>query len=499
MTIRTRLGLGFVAVAVVLVLPLLLALRALDRFRDQAVALRNNEFAASLLLGRIRGGTHDLRQAETALIFVPSDTTRDTMSARIARLQELADSLSHYQLDSAARHVHDAIHEVAMLAPVEFRDALAGRIDAADSTSTHRVQPAITRIETWTTIAEQSLRLRTRDRVDDAVNAGAAARYTAWVALAAATLLAALIAVGLTRSVSRPVRDLERGMAAVAGGDFDHRLSITPQRGDEFGRLALSFQMMARQLAELDKLKAEFVSVASHELKTPINVVLGYLQLFDEGVYGQLTPKQREILRTLEGQTQALARLVKQLLDVSRFEAGSGRVDPHPMALEPFLGELEQAFDVLARQRGVTFRILRDDDLPTEVSWDADRMSEVMGNLLSNAFKFTDRDGTVELRASTVGDAVQIAVRDTGAGIPRDQLPYIFEKFFQATNQERAADEGTGLGLAIAKQIIEAHGGTVTVDSRQGTGTTFTVTLPQVARAIRELPRSDGALAGAGR
>ena len=498
MTIRTRLGLGFVAVAVILVLPLALTLRALDRFQGQAVALRDNEFAASLLLGRIRSGTDNLRQAELGLGLFPNDTTRDTMSVRIARLQAIADSLTRYQLDTAERQIRAAIAEVAAHAPIEYREALAGRKDAADRISDAEIRPAIERIHAWTTVAEQSLRARTRDRVSMAVSSAEAARYLAWVALAAATVLAALIAVSLTRSIARPVRDLERGMAAVASGDFDHRLTIAPARTDEFGRLALSFQAMARQLAELDKLKAEFVSVASHELKTPINVVLGYLQLFDEGVYGPLTPKQREICRTLETQTRTLARLVKQLLDVSRFEAGSGRLEPRRLNLPHFLDDLEKAFDVLARQQGVTFRITRGKGLPVDVMWDADRMNEVMGNILSNAFKFTGRKGTVELRADALDDAVLFEVRDTGAGISAEELPHIFDKFFQAGNQDQAADEGTGLGLAISKQIVEAHSGMIAVDSELGVGTRFTLTLPRVAGAA-EIPGLGEALAGASR
>jgi signal transduction histidine kinase len=496
MTIRTRLGVGFVAVAVVLVLPLALTLRALDSFQRQAVALRDNEFAASLLLGRIRRVADDLRQAELALGLFPSAATRDTMSVRITRLQSIADSLDRYQLDTAGRQIRAAIYDVAAQAPVEYEEALAGRREAADRISAERVRPALDRIESWTTVAEQSLRGRARDRVSRAVASAESARYLAWVALAAATVLAALIAVGLTRSVAHPVRDLERGMAAVASGDFGHRLGIAPARGDEFGRLATSFQAMANQLAELDKLKAEFVSIASHELKTPINVVLGYLQLFEEGVYGTLTPKQREICRTLEVQTQALARLVKQLLDVSRFEAGSSRFEPRRVDLHRFLEDLERAFDVLARQRGVTFLVTRSEGLPASVDWDPDRINEVMGNLLSNAFKFTERDGSVELRAGATDHAVQLEVRDTGAGIAEDELPFIFEKFFQAGNQKQASSEGSGLGLAISKQIVEAHGGTIVVDSQPGVGTTFTLTLPRSAGA--DVPAAD-ALAEAGR
>ena len=483
MTIRTRLGLGFLAIAIILVSPLVLALRALERMHDETVALRDNEFAASLLLGRIRSGTEDLRSAETALLFFPSDTTQQRMSAEIDTLSALADSLDHYQLDSAARNVRLAVQDIAQHAPVEYRDAIAKRTDDAQRTSDERIVPAMLRIERSVATAERSLRQRTFARVSETASAASAARRLSAVSLALATLLAALIAIGLTRSISHPVRDLERGMAAVAGGDFDYRLAAAPTGGNEFGRLAESFAAMSRQLAELDKLKAEFVSVASHELKTPINVVIGYLQLFDEGVYGPLTPKQREVCRTIENQAQSLARLVKQLLDVSRFDAGGGRIDPRRVVLGDFLRELELAFDVLARQRGIAFRVVCGAGLPSEVLWDADRMNEVMGNLLSNAFKFTERGGSVELTADAAGDVVHIDVRDTGVGIPADELPLVFEKFFQAGNQDQAAHKGTGLGLAIARQIVEAHGGMITAESTPGAGTTFSLTMPVVARS----------------
>ena len=481
MTIRARLGLGFLAIAIILVSPLLLALRALERMHDETVALRDNEFAASLLLGRIRSGTEDLRSAETALLFFPSDTTQGRMSAEIDTLSALADSLAHYRLDSAARNVRLAVQDIAQHAPVEYRDALAKRSDDAQRTSDERIVPAMVRIERSVARAEASLRQRTVARVTETAGAASAARRLSAVSLALATALAALIAVGLTRSISHPVRDLERGMAAVASGDFDYRLARAEAGGNEFGRLAQSFAAMSRQLAELDKLKAEFVSVASHELKTPINVVIGYLQLFDEGVYGPLTPKQREVCRTIENQAQSLARLVKQLLDVSRFDAGGGRIDPRRLALGEFLRELELAFDVLAGQRGIAFRVVRGAGLPAEVTWDADRMNEVMGNLLSNAFKFTERGGSVELMADANGDVVHIDVRDSGVGIPADELPFVFEKFFQAGNQEQAAQKGTGLGLAIARQIVEAHGGMIVAESTPGAGTTFSLTMPLVA------------------
>jgi len=135
-------------------------------------------------------------------------------------------------------------------------------------------------------------------------------------------------------------------------------------------------------------------------------------------------------------------------------------------------------------QRGIAFSVECSDSLPAEVQWDEDRINEVLGNLLSNAFKFTHRDGAVTLAARSDASNVHVTVADTGAGIAADQLPHVFEKFYQADNQASAALKGTGLGLAIAKQIVEAHNGTITVDSVQGVGTTFHLTLPIVAAVV---------------
>jgi signal transduction histidine kinase len=226
---------------------------------------------------------------------------------------------------------------------------------------------------------EGRLREETRDKAQKTAEATVDAQRTAAGSLAIALLIALLIAIWLTRSISRPVHDLEKGMRAVADGDFTHRLPMAESRSDEFGRLAGSYQRMASQLAELDKLKAEFVSVASHELKTPINVIVGYLELLQENIYGELNPKQREILLTLGKQAQTLTRLVKRLLDISRFEAGGGKLERRQIDLDRFLHAFESSFQVLALQREISFRVVRGDDLPGHVLWTEDRINEVLG------------------------------------------------------------------------------------------------------------------------
>jgi signal transduction histidine kinase len=478
MTLRARLTLGLVVIAAVLVAPLLVARNSLQRLHDQVRSLREGEFQASLVLGRLRDALGDVRARAVALGVVQSDTVHTQLRDALARAVALADSLDRYRVDSAARRIHADLAVVTPAVEREYDAMRTGNTSLADTVSQGVIAPALRDADRQLLPAEQLLRARTRDRVLDAEAAVADAQRVTLIALTLALLLAAAIALWLTRSISRPVVALEAGMRAVADGELDHRLGLRTDRRDEFGRLALSFQDMSRQLAELDKLKAEFVSIASHELKTPINVILGYLTLMQEGVYGDLTAKQMPVTRTIEAQARTLGRLASQLLDVSRFEAGGGRIEPRPLHLVTMLDELERTFHVLAVQRDIDFRVVRRPDLPSEVIWDAERINEVTGNLLSNAFKFTPAGGSIELSVAPAGDHVSIEVKDTGAGIAADQLPHVFEKFYQADNQRSASAKGTGLGLAIAKEIVEAHKGEIRCESTPGSGTTFSLLLP---------------------
>jgi signal transduction histidine kinase len=482
MTLRSRLALGLVIIAAVLTVPLFVARSALLRLHGQVRSLREGEFQASLMLGRLRDAMGDVRARELALGVVRSDTVHRELLLALSRAEALADSLDRHQLDGAAQRIRASLATVRTAAEDEFRAMRNDNSALADSISRTRVAPALHDADVALPPAELLLRTRTSQRVLDAENALGDAEQVSLVALFVALGLAAVIAWWLTRSISRPVQALEEGMRAVADGDLGHQLGYRGDRHDEFGRLATSFREMSRQLAELDKLKAEFASIASHELKTPINVILGYLQLMEEGIYGPLTEKQRQVTQTLEVQAKALARLATQLLDANRFEAGGGRIEPRPMKLESMLDELERSFHVLAVQRGINFRVVRRPGLPEEVTWDPERINEVTGNLLSNAFKFTPSGGRVELDAGPEDDQhVRLAVCDTGAGIPPDQLPHVFQKFYQADNQDSASAMGTGLGLAIAKGIVEAHQGQITCESTEGEGTTFTLLLPIVS------------------
>jgi signal transduction histidine kinase len=442
-----------------------------------------------MLLGSFRERTDDARRAEDALLFIHDQKSASRMQREIDGLVALTDSLERYRLDLSATQIRASLDSLRAAARDEYEQASAGRSTVAEMISQKRTRPAIAAVDSSLGAIANTLRNRTRQRVADATNETLRAERLVAGALPIALLIALVIGIWLLRSISRPVHELDRGMRAIAEGDLTHELGLSPSQGGEFGRLAASYRAMARQLGELERLRAEFVSVASHELKTPINVIIGYLELLQEGIYGELSPKQKEILQTINKQAQTLTRLVKRLLDISRFEASGGKIEVRRVDLQRLLTTLESSFSVLANQRDIAFSIEHGENLPPKVYWDEDRINEVLGNLISNAFKFTRRGGKVALTVSAVDNNVVVTVSDTGAGISAEQLPHIFDKFYQADNQAQAATKGTGLGLAIAREIVEAHGGQITVESRLGEGTTFVVTLPtepQGARRRRE-------------
>lgn len=478
MTLRSRLAFGLVTIAIILVGPLVFAIQSLNRLKADAVQLRDQEFAASLLLGRIRDVLGELRRQELSLLFSNTPATREAVDSNLKRLATAVDSLNDFQLPRYAKSIGASMDQIADAARAENAAVAAKQSKYADTLSSKVFVPALNRADSAAIVAEHELLRRTSTRVANEADTISRTSRASAFALFLALAIAGWIAFRLTRSLSRPIGDLNSGMRAVAGGELDYHVAPPEDRIEELVELTESFRQMTRQLRELDKLKAEFVSVASHELKTPINVMIGYLQLLEDGIYGPLTQQQLDVHKTVAVQANTLLRLVKQLLDVSRFDAGGGRLEPRAIRLEELLGELERAFHVLAVQREIEFRVQRRHGLADEVFWDVDRMNEVLGNLLSNAFKFTPHGGAVELTFQPAGSGVAMIVRDTGAGIPPQQLPRIFEKFYQADNQGAARAVGTGLGLAIAKQIVDAHGGRISCESKVGVGTTITIEMP---------------------
>jgi signal transduction histidine kinase len=230
-------------------------------------------------------------------------------------------------------------------------------------------------------------------------------------------------------------------------------------------------------LRELDQLKTQFIGVASHELRTPVTSLLLSVQLLQEGAVGTLTPEQKEVVAAQREDLERLERLMRDLLDITRLEAGV--TTPRFESLPP--GELVdaalQSVTTQAEAKGVA---LKGETAPDAVPIRVDRgqMTRVLVNLLNNAVRHTEPGGSVTLMADSDAASTRFTVRDTGSGIPRDYLPRIFERFVQVPGATRG---GAGLGLSIVRSIVQAHGGDVQVESTPGKGSVFTVTLPNQA------------------
>ncbi|MDQ3082142.1 MAG: hypothetical protein M3R07_07990, partial [Gemmatimonadota bacterium] len=216
MKLRTRLGLGIVSITIILLIPLLLALQALERVHQTTRSLRDRQFAASFLLGSFRETTDAVKRSEDALILLADSASEARMRTHLNRLSVVADSLAGYTSRPVATDISNAILALRTSTQAEFAAAVAGANNTAEEISVQRTRPALATIERELARTEAKLRDETRDRVDEAASTTLDARRTAAGSLAIALLLATLVAIWLTRSISRPVQDLERGMKAVA-------------------------------------------------------------------------------------------------------------------------------------------------------------------------------------------------------------------------------------------------------------------------------------------
>lgn len=261
----------------------------------------------------------------------------------------------------------------------------------------------------------------------------------------------------------------------VGGTERTYRLRATPMK-DADGALLGSVAVLEdiTHLRELDRLKTEFVGVASHELRTPVTSLLLAVQLLLEGAAGDLNDSQREVVQTQKADLERLDKLMKDLLDMTRLEAGTSPPRFELVGPAELVQSAIASVRAAAEKRGLSLVAHLDPDLPP-VRADRSQILRVFANLLNNAIRHTLPGGSISMRATAAGDQVRFEVSDTGSGIPKEYLGRIFERFVQVPG---ATGGGAGLGLSISKTIVEAHGGTMSAESEVGTGSTFAVALP---------------------
>jgi PAS domain S-box-containing protein len=265
---------------------------------------------------------------------------------------------------------------------------------------------------------------------------------------------------------------------AVDGSERAFRLRTTPMR-DNGSRLlgAVTLLEDITHLREIDRLKSEFIANASHELRTPLTSVQMGVHLLLEGAAGDLNDKQTEVLSACREDCERLDKLMRDLLDLSRIEAGESQPELNTVKTREFIVSVTEDLRPRVESKGLAFNVQVSVGLP-DVFIDASQIERVLANLVVNAIRYT-KQGEIRIAAEPRGGYVAISVSDTGTGIPQEYLPHIFEKFVQVPGTPTG---GAGLGLAISRLIVEAHGGQISVQSEVGQGSTFTFTLPVIRK-----------------
>jgi len=235
-------------------------------------------------------------------------------------------------------------------------------------------------------------------------------------------------------------------------------------------------QQTTERLREVDRLKSEFLASMSHELRTPLNSIIGFAEVLLMGISGELPSDTLEDVQAIYDNGQHLLRIINDILDLAKIEAGTLALNPEPIQVTPLLEEIKTNNAGLLVNKPVEMVIKTETDLP-EVQGDPLRLNQILNNLVSNAVKFTEK-GTITLSAFRDDGWLCIEVQDTGIGIQDSDIDKIFERFRQADGSSARRAEGAGLGLAITRHLVHMHGGSVSVRSQVGQGSTFTVRLP---------------------
>ncbi|HYG79186.1 MAG TPA: ATP-binding protein [Pyrinomonadaceae bacterium] len=231
------------------------------------------------------------------------------------------------------------------------------------------------------------------------------------------------------------------------------------------------------KLRELSEMKEEFLALTTHDLRSPLTVISGVISFFTSGRLGELSPEQKNMVAMMERNTQNLIELVNDLLDASKLESGTMRLELTSFDIRGVVDELRETMEPLAKEKEIELVETLPAGLPP-VEADRAKLRRVLLNLLSNALKFTQKGGTVEVRAEREGERVRVLVADTGVGIAPDDVARLFDKYEQARSRATRGEKGTGLGLYITKQLVELHGSEIKVESQVGRGSTFSFTLP---------------------
>lgn len=293
-----------------------------------------------------------------------------------------------------------------------------------------------------------------------------------WGALAAA-VIALLVGILLATQLTRPIRELTKAIHGIAGGQFGEQVHVRTK--DEMGQLASAFNKMSSDLAKATKMRRQLTADIAHDLRTPLTVLSGYMETMQDGSL-EPTPER---MAAMGKEVDHLLHLVEDLRTITLADTGELTLFREEMNPSELVNRVCTFFQANAEHQGLLLTQETPSDLPL-IHVDESRIVEVLHNLVSNALRHTPKGGKISVSASRVPGGVLLQVKDTGEGISADDLPYIFDRFYQADKSRRNSSGESGLGLAIARSLVLAHGGTINVESTVGVGSSFNIFLPEL-------------------
>ncbi len=293
-----------------------------------------------------------------------------------------------------------------------------------------------------------------------------------------ALLASAAAAVLVSRSLSQRLARVTRAAQEMARGNYDQKLD--PRGEDEVGRLARAFNVMARQVSRSHQMMRDLLANVSHELKTPLTSIQGFSQALEDGAISSPEDYQ-QAAHIINEETQRMRRLVENLIELSRLESGQAVVEREPVDVANLLRVCARRFEWQLKESGAAMRL----DLPPlpPLEGDERRLEHVFANLIDNAVRHTPKGGAITVRAEAQDALVRVTVHNTGSYIPPEDLPRVFQRFFQPNRNRSRGTGGAGLGLAIASEVVQAHRGAIRASSDREQGTEFVVTLPLTSTA----------------
>ncbi len=296
-------------------------------------------------------------------------------------------------------------------------------------------------------------------------------------AILAGGLIASIIGILLARGLARPLEILDRAAAQISQGDLDQNVTLQG-KVRELDNLGQSFNQMTESLRKSTRAKNDFIADVTHELRTPLTVIQGTVETLEDGAMEDAAARTG-MLSSLGRETNRLIQLVNQLLILTRSDAGALSLNLELVDLEDLSGERLALFEPLANQKNIKLRITNSDPNLCLATADRTRTSQVLDNLLDNALRYAPEGSEILVELMKTGGMIECSVTDSGPGIPDEDLPQIFERFYRVDKSRDRDSGGAGLGLAIARSLIDAQGGHIEASSKEGVGTRLTFHLPE--------------------